>query len=327
MSSVSPPNSTMDAIRRKVRRLTASPSENTLRQSDIDEAVNTFYTQDFPSAIKTDQLKSELEVFTSPNVDRYRVNINSIINFRQPIYVEGKQSIFFKTKQEFYRLFPRWPSRTVAGLGDGTTTSFTFNVGGPFLSKNVVIGTTDAGGSSVQISDDGDGNLELINFNTDTGDTIKTVIGSVSYVSGDFNVVFPVAPGANESIDVWVSTYQAGYPYCALFYNNEIILRPVPDAVYKLEIETYKTPTEFLESTNEPTLQQWWQYIAYGAAIEILRDRQDMEGIQELMEGFNRQEAMVLERQANEEIGVANDTIFNSPNGFNTGGIFFGDWY
>ncbi len=313
MSSVSPASSTVVNIRRKVRRLTASPSESALRQSDIDEAVNTFYTQDFPSAVKTDVLKDSLEIFTSPNIDRYRVNINSSLNFRQPIYVEGRQSIFFKTKQEFYRLFPRLPRRNCPSSGDGTTTNFTFTLGSPFLSKEVVIGTKDSAGNAIRVSDDGIGNLDLINFDTTTGDTTKVTIGGVNYTNGSFNIAFPVAPGADEKIEVWTSTYTDGFPFAALYYNNEIIIRPVPNSVYKLEIETYKTPTEFFSSTDSPTLDQWWQYIAYGASLEIMRDRQDVEGIQELMEGFKRQEALVLERQANEEIGVANNTIFNSP--------------
>jgi hypothetical protein len=57
---------------------------------------------------------------------------------------------------------------------------------------------------------------------------------------------------------------------------------------------------------------QWWQYISYGVALEISRERQDQESIETLMEGFKRQEAMVLERQGIEEIGQRNTTIFSA---------------
>ena len=314
MSSVSPPNSTMNTIRRKVRRLTASPSENTLRQSDIDQAVNTFYTQDFASDIKTDILKDSLELFTTPNIDRYRVNINKNINFRQPVYTQGRQSIFFKRKEEFYRIFPKLPRNNIVGSGNGTTTNFVFGVNPiPFLSGEVVLHTKDSFGNSIIVNDDKNNNLELIQYSSETGDTTKIVIGSVDYVTGQFNINFPVAPGASQTISVWVSPYIAGFPQSLLYYNNEIIVRPVPDSVYKLEIETYQTPSRFFESSDEPILQQWWQYIAYGAAIEIMRERQDQEGVQELMEGFRRQQSLVIQRQANEEIGIPNSTIYNSP--------------
>jgi hypothetical protein len=65
-------------------------------------------------------------------------------------------------------------------------------------------------------------------------------------------------------------------------------------------------------TSDNPILNQWAQYIAYGVAREILRDRQDMEGVANLEEGFKRQEALVLERQAVEEIGQPNITLFNS---------------
>ena len=45
--------------------------------------------------------------------------------------------------------------------------------------------------------------------------------------------------------------------------------------------------------------------------MEILRERQDFEGVENLREGFMRQEALVLERQGVEEIGQRNATIFS----------------
>ena len=41
-------------------------------------------------------------------------------------------------------------------------------------------------------------------------------------------------------------------------------------------------------TTDHPILNQWVQYIAYGVACEILRQRQDMDGVANLMEGFKR---------------------------------------
>ncbi len=147
--------------------------------------------------------------------------------------------------------------------------------------------------------------------------------GTVNYVTTQFTVNFPVAPAAGTNINVWASTYQVGRPYNLLFWNNEFTIRPVPDNVYLCEVETYQTPTQFMQTTNHPILNQWWQYIAYGAAMEILRDRQDMEGVENLREGFKRQEAMVLERQAIEEIQQPNITLFNSTQqGYGIGGAW-----
>ncbi len=64
-------------------------------------------------------------------------------------------------------------------------------------------------------------------------------------------------------------------------------------------------------TTDDPILSQWSQYLSYGTAIEILRRRQDMAGVANLMEGFKRQEGLVLERQGTEEINSRNRTVFS----------------
>jgi len=145
--------------------------------------------------------------------------------------------------------------------------------------------------------------------------------GSVNYVTTQISVTFPVAPAPGTMINVWAATYQVGRPYNMLFWNNEITIRPVPDNVYLVEVETFQTPSQFMKTGDYPILNQWIQYIAYLAAAEILRDRQDMEGVENLMEGLKRQEALVLERQAVEEIFQPNITLFNSTQtGFGIGG-------
>lgn len=146
--------------------------------------------------------------------------------------------------------------------------------------------------------------------------------GTVNYVTTDITVNFPVPPAAGTMINVWAATYQVGRPYNLLFWNNEFTIRPVPDNVYLCEVEAYQTPVQFMNTTDNPILNQWAQYIAYGAACEILRDRQDIEGLANLTEGFKRQEALVLERQAVEEIQQPNITLFNTTQtgyGYGTG--------
>ena len=83
------------------------------------------------------------------------------------------------------------------------------------------------------------------------------------------------------------------------------------------------TPSQFMMTKSEPAFKIKVQPISglQGAACEILRDRQDIEGVANLQEGFKRQEALVLERQAVEEIYQPNITLFNSTQtGNNSGG-------
>jgi len=152
-------------------------------------------------------------------------------------------------------------------------------------------------------------------------------IGTVNYVTGVFSINFPVAPASGTQINLHVSQYQTGKPYSMLFWNNEFTIRPVPKLCHKIEIETYLTPVQFMETTDSPILNQWAQYIAYGAACECLRDRQDFEGVANLQEGMMRQEALVLERQSVEEIGVPNYQLFNSTQQNYINGGWGNGWY
>lgn len=422
-------DSTLAAIKKLVRRLTASPSATQLSESDLEAAINTFYSQDFPYAIKTDQMRSVYTFFTEPYIDRYPLDIFYDQSVRGPIYVDGIQGNLYKDRQQFYNLWPRFPTKfqeggttltgTITGIaqptnptqitsvnhnlttgavvtitgvggmtqlngnsytitvidantfslngidntpyggytGGGTWTStsqtFSFTIPGPFLSREVTIGGLDVNNAPISINDDGNGNLFYLSPNSRTyspalntnpaipgmynanvgspGLNNPQTIGSVDYVGGtiDFTLPSGVSLGAGQLFTVRVAQYTTGRPYTLLFWNNEFTIRPVPKLIHKVEVETYLTPVQFLNTTDNPIVQQWWQYIGYGVAREILRQRQDLEGVANLEEGFLRQEALVLERQANEELFVPNYNLFNSTQlnwingGFGQGGSFF----
>lgn len=353
MTAVAPADSTYAYIERKVRRLTASSSESSLKSADIQQAVNNFYNQNMPNAIKTDQMRSVYTFYTAPNIDRYPVNVNYNQGFRSPIYVDGVQGTFFKDREQFFWMWPRWPTLVQPATGDGSTQQFSFTIAPvPFLSKQVTLGCVDTTGNPIRVSDDGNGNLlydvpnaqvsvpgltippatnnvpGMKNLNTgNPGDLVQTIIGTVNYVTGAFAINFAlvgVTPASGQIIRVFVSQYTTGRPYSLLFWNNELTIRPIPKYVHKVEVETYQTPVQFMLSTNSPIMNQWAKYIAYGSAIDILIERQDIQGVQNLQPAFDYEEGLVLERQAVEEIGQRNATIFSS-----TGqgqGNYYGSW-
>jgi len=228
---------------------------------------------------------------------------------------------------------------------------FSFMLPGPLLSKEVVIGGVDIEGVSFAIADNGEGDLQLqspnavvsvplqttnpavpgmYNRNTRNPGLINvTNVGTVDYVTGQMAFTNPLPLQVGTQLTIFATQYQPGRPLSMLFWNNEFTLRPVPKLIHKVEIETYLTPVQFMLSTDNPILNQWAQYLAYGVSAEILRRRQDMAGLANVMEGFRRQEALVLERQATEEIGQRNSTLFsgstpsvNGNNGFGQG--FYG---
>lgn len=355
--TLTPANSTYAYIEKKVRRLTASSSESSLKSVDIQEYVNNFYNQNFPNSIKVDQMRSVYTFYTAPNIDTYPVDVNYNQGFRVPMYVDGIEGTFFKDREQFFRMWPKWPILMQPIAGNGTQQQFTFTIGLiPFFRNSVTLGGVDISGSPIQVQDDGQGNLQYLTPNTqisvptqNTGLPLQTPIpgmlnqntgnpglnavtniGTVNYVTGVFAIDFSKAPGgavtpiAGQVMQLYVSQYQTARPYSLLFWNNEMTVRPVPKFVHKIEIESYLTPVQFMQTTDHPILNQWVKYIAYGAAIDILRDRQDLSGVENLMPAFLYEEGLVLERQGVEEINQRNTTIFSSA--IQGQGNYWGNW-
>ena len=328
-------DSTLVAIRKKVRRLTASASESALSTDDIDQYINTYYNQDFPYGIKTDQMRAVYTFYTAPYTDRYPLDINYNQGVRSPFYVDGIQGSLFKDRDQFYKMWTRFPTKLNPISGDGVTQAFVFTIGAvPFLPNEVTLGGVDVTGAPIRVSDDGNGNLYvqtpnpvvsippyastdpgMYNVNTgNPGQLLHTTVGVVDYVTGAFSINFATAgvtPAAGTQMSLFVAQYQTGRPYSILFWNNTFIIRPVPKLVHKIEVEVYMTPVQFLNTTDNPIVNQWWQLISIGSAMKVLQDRQDEAGVAYLEKMKQEQEALVLERQAVEEIGQANVTIYN----------------
>ena len=424
MSAVAPADSTYAYIERKVRRLTASSGSSSLTSASIQEYVNNFVNQNLPNILKVDQMRSVYTFYTSPYIDRYPVDVNYNRGLRAPMYVDGIEGSFFKDRQQFFLMWPQWPTKfqqaptsltgsiigatnanpcqitstahglttgaviTISGvvgmtqLNGGTFTitfvdannftlngvdstafgvyvsggtwsansqSFSFTIGTvPFFSKSLTIGGVSTTGGAIRISDDGNGIVQLdtpnpqisvpaqnlnpavpgmYNLNTQSPGLLNVVnIGTVNYVTGQIAFTLPagISLGTSQLLNIFVSQYQTARPYSMLFWNNEIHIRPVPKLVHKVTIESYLSPVQFMLTSDHPILNEWAKYIAYGASLDILNDRQDAMGVQGLMPQFKDLEAQALERQATEELFQRNTTIFSSS--VQGQGNYFGSW-
>jgi hypothetical protein len=114
-----------------------------------------------------------------------------------------------------------------------------------------------------------------------------------------------------------------------LYYDEKFTLRPVPDDAYQVQVDAYIRPTELLASNQSPDLEQWWQYIAYGAAKKILEDRMDMDTVAQILPEFKQQERLVLRKtivtQTKERVATLYtdqaDTLGRGYNGYGNSGI------
>lgn len=305
-------DSTLNAIRTKVRRLTRSPSDAQLSDAQIDEYVNTFVQYDFPEHLRLFNLRETHTFYTEANRDTYTTNQlpgDPLEDFKQifltvhdPVFVAGYQIQLSQNRNEFFSWWPFNNDIRQVGTGDGVTFTFTGTLPAtPILANNVTFTAVDANNLSFNLNDDGLGNI--------VGD-VGVGPNVIDYLTGVFTITFGAPPGPNE--EVWAETvpYQASRPTSMLFFQDTFTLRPVPDKGYPVQFEVYRRPTELLAVNQSPELQEWWQYIAYGASKKVFEDRSDSDGVEQIMPEFKQQENLILRRTIVQQTKERTATIY-----------------
>jgi hypothetical protein len=287
--------SSLEHIRRKVRKLTSSPSTNQLTDADIDYYVNTFVLYSYPEDIKLFNLKKTIKFFTQPNIDTYSTNLltdtDPLYNFKnrysftgEPAYVGGVRAIFTQDRSQFYRAYPFVNYSYTIGYGDGIIDSYSGVLPSiPILRNNVLFTSIDASNNGLTVIDDGAGNLT-----ESTG-----IVGAINYITGVYSFAYSNPPAVQEEIKAKTVPYNPSIPTVICFFDNSFILRPVPDEVYAVSLEVYKRPDQLLDTGDMPELSQHWEYIAYGATKKIFEDRRDLDSKQEIMPAFEEQEQLI----------------------------------
>lgn len=318
-------DSTLTAIRTKVRRLTRSPSTAQITDAEIDEYVNTFVLYDFPEHLRLFSLREVFTFFTEPYTDEYdsenpapELNDfeNKYITVHEPVFIDGKRVQLYQSRDRFYGVYPRTNSRVVIATGDGVTTDFSGTLQNfPVVKNNVLFSAIASDNQSLELNDDqgGAGTVE---------DLTGTGSGQIDYVTGDYSLEFFDPPAANTDIVSHTIPYVASVPQALLFFDNKFYVRPIPDQAYRVDMEVYKRPTELLAG-NSPELEQWWQYIAYGAAKKVFEDRTDEEGVRMITPEFNKQERLVLRKTIVQQTNNRVHTIYTDSTDTQGG---FGWW-
>lgn len=300
-------DSTLSAIRTKVRRITRSPSEAQITTSEIDEYINTYVLYDFPETLKLSALRSTLTFYTEPNIDTYEDGTTpELTNFKNiyssvfgPVYIGGRESFLSKSREQFYGIYPLNNALLNVGTGDGATTLFTGTLSStPVLRNNVTFSAVDINGNGLAVYDDGSGTFD--------GDGA----GTINYITGAWAITFATAPESGGEIQAQVIQYEASIPDSVLFYDNKFVMRPIPDRPYKVSVEVYKRPTELLAAGTSPDLEQWWQYIALAAARSIFYDRSDIDSVQQIEPELRRQELLVLRKTISQQSDQRVATIY-----------------
>lgn len=332
--------STLQAIRDKVRRITRSPSEGQLTTAQLDEYINTFVLQDFPEHLRLFNLHTVLEFYTTPFVADYDTTLapvtdplydfkNKYISVSGPVYFAGVQGQLVQDRNTFFTYYPQNTSQQLITTGDNSQTVFTGTISAtPLLQGSILFNSYEADGTKLALIDYPVSPLVGALGIPDEPQTIPSPYGSVNYQTGAFSLNFPAAPASGAPINSQFFAYQANRPIVMLFYDGVFSMRPVPDQVYKITLNAFVRPTELLTSGQEPKLNEWWTFIAFGAARKVFEDRLDLESIGQLQPLFDEQMALIQRRTLVQNSTQRVATIYqyaNSPgaiNGWNGFGQF-----
>jgi hypothetical protein len=341
------PITTLTAIRQKVRRITRSPSLASLSDDDLDQYINTFVVYDFPEQLRTFNLRKAFTFVCNPFQSEYRTDdqlpvVNQLFDFQNryvsvhpPLYIAGYQGQLSQSREQFFGLYPIFNSiQTIGVMGDGATMTFTGTINSSqtipgnltqliaLLQGQVMfdsIGTNGEGLAMVDapVIDAGTG------FNTNNGNlyipgnlpaippTVVLPNNTINYVTGVFTVTFPTAPADQAPINSQTSPQALSIPRSMLYHNNTITIRPVPDQPYRINFEVYANPTALLDADESPSLNEWWQYIAYGASKKIFEDRMDSESVQQIMPEFEQQRLLCNRRTIVQNANTRAATIYS----------------
>ncbi len=335
------PLADLATIRTKVRRLTRSPSTAQLSDIDIDQYINTFVIYDLPEHLRLFDLRTTLTFYTKPFIDTYDTNTtdptdplydfkNKYITIHEPCYIAGYQQFFSQSREQFYGIYPMVNSIQQIAQGDGVTINFagtlpfgqslTAPLTGPhILQNNVLFTSVGTNGTSIRAYD--------VPITTDSGSLVGDVapgINQINYLTGTYDISFSVAPAVGVAVTAETIPYQAALPQAVLYYQNKFIIRPVPDQSYRVNLEAFIVPTGFFTAlpAQTPYIDQWWQYIAYGASKKIFEDRMDTESVQQIMPEFKTQERLVLRKTLVQYTNERVSTIYTEQTGGLTSGGF-----
>lgn len=310
----------------------------------------TFYTNPGQDRYPTDEV-SFAGVTTNP---LYNFQ-NNFLTIHSPVYMAGYNSFFTQSREQFFGIYPKTNSIAFTGAtGDGVTSTFTgvvntaqsslvpgqSNQAAGILQWEVLFDSIDANGNGLSLVDvpvvstttgNNTQNGNLYDPNSvayqnalTTPPTVVNPANTINYNTGAFTVTFSAAPGSGQPINSQTVFNVLSLPQALLFYDNTFFVRPLPDQPYRIQFEAYMRPTYLMALNQAPQLEEWWQYIAYGAAKKIFEDRMDLDSVGQIMPEYQKQEQLALRRTIVQNTNERTATIYTEQTTGYSGSGFWG---
>ncbi len=337
---------TLQTIRNKMRMLTGRDNTQ-LTDVACNYYINNYLEYGLPSDLRILKMEDTYTFSTQPGVDVYAFDSENYDYVQMPVRIGGYPCQFMTEPSQFYAVRPRYSYVQQIATGDGTAGPYTGSISStPFhrsynTSNNqpndttlstfpytAPIGVENQVLISAQISNSYSLNAtdtpQIIGSATglqarfeDTGTFIGDVqtqqSGSINYFTGDVSITFKEIVPAGNMIFASVYVYAASRPRYVLFFQNQIMLSPVPDNGYIVEMKSYRKPAALLNNSSQPELQELWQCIAYGAAMEVFSDNLDVESMAKIQPRYEHFESIARSRGLIQITRVRNPTIYSQP--------------
>lgn len=305
----------------KIRIVSASGNSDQVTDEKIIKYINSYYLYDLPNEFRNLKLKDVYTFNTIQNVDTYPFDFDHWETIESPAYCGKIPIILFQDKASFYGY--NWNSQQLNNfaIGDGTVGPYGFTLsnfpitasvnnnpiadtqlsstqvfpGGypPTFTENTIsriqniLISANTLNSSLHVTDDGAGGL--------IGDCLAG--GTINYLTGVIaGLTFTQAVPSGNNVTIQYLQSVQGQPYVMLFYQNQFVVRPVPDQAYTIEVTAYRRPSQALlgttsaESPNlagRPEQLDWWELIAFGVAKKLYQDRLDDMGVMQMQKYYD----------------------------------------
>lgn len=312
------PNTLAD-IRAKVRKLVARSSQSQITDAQIDGFINTYYLYDMPETLRLLKLKDIFTFTTQPNIEFYQFDNTNYITCEPPAYCGGQQIQYFQDLDTFYRQWPKINYLQTIAVGTGSAGPYTSTLSATPILRSNNISTTSQIGRDVRIlfTANISGSVATSAIDNGNGGFVDAITGtplpgSINYTTGLFTITFSSTVPAGTAITAETIPYVASQPRSICFYQNQFLLRPVPDKAYLVEVNAFRYPTQLINTNSSPELAFWWQLLAYGAALKILVENGDYENAEALRPYYTEQLLLVQRRTIKQQTNQRSQTIYSA---------------
>lgn len=335
----------------KIREVSASGNSLQVTDEKIVKYINSYYLYDLPNDLRNIKLKDVYTFNTVQGVDTYPFDFDHWSTVEGPAYCGKLQIPLFQNKNDYYRY--NFPGQTIFTFasGDGGAGPYSgntlvspilrsinnnpqadtqlsntnvfpsgyppsFSANGISRIQNILISANTANSSFV-VSDDGAGNL--------IGDCLAG--GTIDYQTGAIaGLTFTSSVPSGNDITIQYIQQVQGTPYTILFFQNQFVLRPIPDKAYTIELTAYRQPSQALLGTTSntdfdvsgrPEEMFWWELIAFGVAKKLYQDRLDTDGVA-MMDAFLQEKISEARTRTYSQLGTRQiSTMFRDESNVN----------